>query len=125
MSRTLNEPSPLESARDTKRGPYDSPVLDRVPMLVAARIAIEWARIDRNAGIRGWGSEHWGQTITIGSDVWAVGYRGVPGGTPVITVTLKGNEYGGGPKYQWTWPINPDDLMQGAAVPLGAGVREA
>lgn len=124
MSKTLTAHSPQESETATKRGKFDSHYLENCPYLVIARLAIEWARIDNNAGIRGWGHEHWGQPITIDSDVWAIGYRGVPGGAPVLTVTIKGNEYGGGPKYQRTWYIEAATMRWGLLIPTANCVVE-
>lgn len=125
MSQTLSEPSPLENAHGTEqRGKYDIHELECCPYLVIARLAIEWARISSEAGIRGWGHEHWGQAITVGSDVWAIGYKGAAGGTPILTVTIKGNEYGGGPKYQRTWFIEPEMLRHGLWIPTANCMKE-
>lgn len=114
MNETLNAPFPLEENQDI-RGPYDTET-PRFPLLVAARIAIEWARLSADAGIRGWGSQYWGQPLTIGVDRWIVGYQN--NAYPVIIVTVNGNEYGGGAKYQRNFEIDPKNLLDGVELAI-------
>lgn len=83
-------------------------------------MAIEWARVDKRAGISGFGAEYWGRGIGIASDRWSVGYTN-RGGIKML-VTVYGNEYGGGQKYQRTWEISADDLAEFRVEPPGVAI---
>lgn len=110
MSNVLEKPSGSAQVYDT-----DTP---SVPWVVIGRIAAECSRIDRRFEPFLWGREMYGQELTVGSDVWSVGYTTNPkDGTVLIQVTVDGNKYGGGPRYRRTWPLSLDAVLN-APVPL-------
>lgn len=91
----------------------------RIPWLVAARLAIEWARVDSWSGLRGWGAEHWATTMTIGHDHYIVGHE-KRDGEIVLMLTIRRNHYGGGERSEERYCIPLAAMLTGVEMPLGA-----
>lgn len=95
------------------------PSIVRIPWLVAARLAIEWARVDNASGLRGWGAEHWGQTITVGFDHYIIGHEKV-GHDIQLVLTVRLNYYGGGDRSEQRYYIPLPAMLDGVEMPGGA-----